>query len=154
MYKQKRTKTTNEVESAKPISPATPNSKIKNATKVILDDIKFDSKLEAYFYKMLKINNIYHERQKIYKIQPGFRYNGKAIICIKIIPDFWLPHYNLLIDTKGFQTADSKIKWKMLKWWLYNSSQPNLPEIVFVKNQKEADKIIIRLLHEKVRNPS
>ena len=91
--------------------------------KVIIDDIKFDSKKEANRYLELKqlesteiINNL--ERQVRIEIQPRFTHNGKIIRPIYYIADFAYKDAKtgtiIYEDTKGFKTDIYKLKYKLL----------------------------------------
>lgn len=92
--------------------------------KVIVDDIKFDSKKEAKRYNELKllekaglIKNL--QRQVKYELQPSFKYNGKTIRAINYIADFVYKKNGELIveDVKSEATRKDKvytIKKKML----------------------------------------
>jgi len=122
-----------------------PNKKgaVKNATKVIDCGIKFDSKLEHYFWKLLKSNGIEFTMKTTYTIQPSFRYLGEAIRPIQIIPDFILPKHNIIVDTKGFQTSESKLKWKVFKKYLYDNGMNY--KAVLLKNQRECREFIEKI---------
>lgn len=118
------------------------NKKVKNATKVEVDGIKFDSKLEAHFYGLLKMHGIPFKMKEKIVLQEKFRYNGELIREIAIIPDFIVTTNGIYtaIDTKGWQTQDNKIKIKLLKKVLaskYAESRVLLP-----KNQKECAEVI------------
>jgi len=89
--------------------------------KVIVDDIKFDSKKEANRYNQLKllekaglIKNL--QRQVKYELQPSFKYNDKTIRAINYIADFVYEKNGELIveDVKGIRTDVYKLKKKML----------------------------------------
>ena len=89
--------------------------------KVIVDNIKFDSKKEARRYNELKllekagiIKNL--QRQVKYELQPSFKYNGKTIRAINYIADFVYEKDGELIveDVKGIKTDIYKLKKKML----------------------------------------
>ena len=91
--------------------------------KVIIDDIKFDSKKEANRYIELKhfeqegmISNL--ERQVKIEIQPRFSYNGKIIRPIYYVADFAYKDTKtgntIYEDTKGFKTDIYKLKYKLL----------------------------------------
>lgn len=148
------------------------NKKIMGATKTVVDGIKFDSKLEAFFYSRLKMFKVEFEMQKVYELQPKFRFHDENIRAIEMVVDFYLPKYNVIIDTKGWQTADNKIKVKMLKHHLNNrvdslirgrvvsktfdsvtlapldpveKMSDLVPAIFLPKNQKECDNILIKL---------
>lgn len=123
------------------------NKKIMGATKVEMDGIKFASKLELYFYNLLKSTKITFDFQVIYVLQDKFRFNGMAIREIKSIVDFYLPDYDMIVDTKGYQTPDSKIKFKMLKHKLYMEGKTTRIELPSTK--KECEALINILISEK-----
>ena len=129
-------------------SDDTGNKRVKGATKVEIDGINFDSKTEAFMYSLLKGARIDFAFQKEYIIQERFRYKGEAIRAIKIVVDFELPAYNMIIDTKGYQLADGALKYKMFKRYL--SDLPgDPPEIVMPKNKEECQLLLNRLLYDK-----
>ena len=91
--------------------------------KVIIDDIKFDSKKEANRYIELKqleqkgmISNL--EMQVKIEIQPRFTHDGKIIRPIYYIADFAYKDTKtgntIYEDTKGFKTDIYKLKYKLL----------------------------------------
>lgn len=121
------------------------NKKILNATKTIIDGITFDSKLEAFMYGLLKTFKIPFEMKKEFQVQEPFVYNGDKIRAITIIPDFWLPEYNLLIDTKGNQTPDNKIKIKMLKYF-FQTHDTACPKILLPSTKEECQAVINSLI--------
>lgn len=122
------------------------NVKIKNATKTVIDGISFDSRLEAHLYGLLKGAGIAFEFQKVYWLMENFKYRGETIRGIKIIMDFWLPTRNILIDSKGWQTYDGKLKHKMLKQHL-KTVENNEPEILMPSTKKECDLLLNKLLY-------
>jgi len=128
------------------------NKKVRGAKKTVVDGVTFDSQLEAHLFSGLKNTGIEFETQKSYELQGGFRYRGVAIRSIYIVVDFWIPSLNLLLDTKGWQTADSKIKWKMLKQKLNmalifpDAIHKEPPEIQLLRTKKECDSLILQLL--------
>lgn len=89
------------------------------------EDICFDSKLEKQYYEEVVIPGLKSgeiasvERQKRYKLQPAFKYEGKTIRAIEYISDFTI-HYSsgdtVVVDVKGRPTADAKIKKKMMHY--------------------------------------
>ncbi len=132
-------------------SKAVKQNKIANAQKVEIDGEKFASKLELYFYNLLKSVNIPFLFQVEYVLQDGFKFHGAAIRPIKIIVDFYLEEYDLIIDTKGWQLADSKIKYKMLKRKLFKEGKQT--EIEMPKNKEECEALINRLLKKRKSKP-
>jgi len=96
-----------------------------NAQKVIVDGIQFDSKDESNYYLHLKemkrkgeIKDF--ELQPVYELQPKFvNAKGKNILPIKYKADFLVTHPDNtqeVIDVKGMETADFKLKKKMFEY--------------------------------------
>ena len=99
-------------------------AKYKNK-KVVVDDIKFDSKREAERYiqlKMLKKAGLIKELelQKTFELQPTFKKNGKTYRKITYKADFYYYDNHLkkyvVEDTKGFKTEIYKLKKKMFEY--------------------------------------
>jgi len=127
------------------------NKKVMGAVKQEQGGIAFASKLELYAYNLFKATGIQFEFQKTIELQKMFKYNGETIRSIKSIVDFYLPKHNIIVDTKGFSTDVSKIKFKVLKYVLL--SNPDLmgcPEIVLPKNKEEVESLVNRILHGKL----
>ncbi len=123
------------------------NRKIKNATKATNEQgIKFDSLLERYLYERLTFARIYFEFQKQYLLQDKFRYRDEAVRAITLTADFYLPTHNIIADTKGFQTQQGAMRWKMLKSVLKHIYDEQ-PEIVILKNRKDCDAFVNKLLY-------
>lgn len=102
--------------------------------KVIVNGHKFDSKMEADYYRYLYIAKSKGEikdfqvHTKI-TLQPAFRYNGKAVAAITYTPDFIVFHNNGevdYIDVKGVKTNEFRIKEKMLKFQLKDFPKYNI----------------------------
>lgn len=128
-----------------------------NNTTSEFDGIKFKSRLEEACYKKLKESGLSFSYEPVtYNLIPSFEYEypsyekvqskGKKtfkagrphVRGIKYTPDFvgdgWI------IETKGFETAVSKIKWKMFKKLILDSG---LHYTLFKPtNQAEIDKSI------------
>lgn len=90
--------------------------------KVVIDNIKFDSKLEADRYVELKllqrakvISNL--KLQVPFVLQEGFKKNGKSYQAIKYIADFVYEEKERIVveDTKGVETDVFKIKHKLFE---------------------------------------
>ncbi len=93
--------------------------------KIIIDEIRFDSKLEARRYCELKLlqraNEIKNLRRQVtFELQPSYRKNNKTIRAINYIADF--VYYDvkkdktIIEDTKGFKTEVYKLKKKMFEY--------------------------------------
>ena len=93
--------------------------------KIVIDNIKFDSKKEGNRYKQLKllekaglIKDL--ELQPAFLLQPNFKKNGKTNRKIEYIADF--KYYDIeakkwiVEDTKGFKTDVYKLKKKLFEY--------------------------------------
>ena len=115
--------------------------------KVVVDGVKFDSKLELYLYDKLKVNGFDFDFQVTIELVPKFRFRTEGIRAITMRVDFLLNVDNriIYIDTKGFATSDAKIKYKMLKYKFKDN--PDV-EVVWLKTQKEVNAFILNLKTE------
>ncbi len=121
------------------------NKKIRNATKLEVDGVKFRSHLEAYCYKKLKeagITDFQYEQHK-FVLQEPFTFSNNSlelyertidgrkvrdfgevtsnIRAITYTPDFVMirpDKTGYIIETKGFRTDQFTLKWKMFKKYL------------------------------------
>jgi protein associated with RNAse G/E len=112
--------------------------------KKIVDGVKFDSQLEAYCYNMLNILKIDFEFQKTIVLIEKFRFEGKAIRETTAIVDFVIKNdgKTIYLDTKGFATEVSKIKYKMLKYQLKDQENNR---VVWLHSKKEVTDFINNL---------
>ncbi len=113
--------------------------------KIELDGVKFDSKLELFCYQQFKILGLEFDFQRTILLQEGFRFKGKWIRPITMIVDFVLHHdgQKIYIDTKGFATETSKLKYKMLKFYVREDSAA---DVVWLHSQKEVKEFLFNLL--------
>lgn len=81
----------------------------------------FDSKLELAAYRWLTDHGIKFETQVEVELQPGFTFEGKKIRKISYFADFKISEQSseqssehLWVDMKGMETAEFKLKWKLL----------------------------------------
>lgn len=116
------------------IKAPNPKQKIKNATALTVDGIKFRSKLEAYTYRRLSeegINSEYevhkynllnkntykgtiYEPHKVKGIK-AFRKVSNNIRAITYTPDFVNTKDKWIIEVKGYANDVFPLKWKMFK---------------------------------------
>ncbi len=96
-------------------------NKYKN-TKIVVDNIKFDSNLEATRYKELKlllrageISNL--ELQPRFLLQDSFKKNGRTFRKIEYVADFkYIENGKTIVeDVKGIQTDVFKLKYKIFE---------------------------------------
>jgi hypothetical protein len=96
-----------------------------NAKKTVVDGIKFDSKDESDYYLHLK--ELKKKGQiKDFELQPKFELlpkfvnkKGKTILPINYKADFLVTYTDgatEVIDVKGFETADFKLKKKLFEY--------------------------------------
>lgn len=120
------------------------NKKVRNAVKTQKYDLSFDSRLELYFYEKCLENNIsFSFKEYKFILIDSFKYNGKSFRQMTWTPDFYLKDYDIIIDTKGFETSDFKMKFKLFCSLQQKKGLDN--EIVFLKNQKEVNEFINNL---------
>lgn len=121
------------------------NRKIKNATPLEYDGIKFKSKLEVTTYKTFKENNfeVLYEPTK-YIIWKGFKptenihytrnkktgelvSDHKKLIDITYTPDFGFKYnaYNIIIECKGAWNEVFPYKRKLFKAYIENWNKEN-----------------------------
>jgi hypothetical protein len=117
----------------------------KQVAKKVQDGIKFDSPLELFTYNLLKEHNIDFELKKKYELMPTFSYAGSTVMGITLTVDFYLPDYDIILDPKGFMQGATDVKWKLLKWHLFNLGLD--PRICFVYSQKAAKEFINQLFN-------
>lgn len=116
--------------------------------KIESNGVKFDSKLELYCFNMLRNLGFEFEFQKKIVIVEKFRYNGEGIRELTIVVDFVL-NYNgktIYIDTKGFPTEVSKLKYKLLKNKIKDEENTI---VIWLHSEKEVNQFLINLKEEK-----
>ena len=99
----------------------------KNTKKRTYDGIVFDSELEMRYYKEVLCplfengEVVQYELQKPYELQPKFTYNGKTVLPIKYVADFYMVFkdgHEEVIDTKGCPDSLALLKRKLF-WYRY-----------------------------------
>jgi hypothetical protein len=105
--------------------------------KVEVDGIKFDSKLESEYYKLLqeKVQNgeiAGFRLQPRYLLQAPFKKNGKHYRKVEYVADFEVLHLDgaiEVVDVKGYETKEFAIKRK----WFERLYDHKLTVITFKK---------------------
>ena len=99
----------------------------KDTAKRTYNNIVFDSVLEMKSYRDVILPNVesglikYYELQKEYELQPKFTHNGKTVLPIKYVADFYIEYtdgHKEVIDTKGLPDSVALLKRKMY-WYHY-----------------------------------
>lgn len=98
------------------------NRKIKNATPIEIDGIKFRSKLESRIAKLLSDENITYQYEP-FKIQyiPKFKYLGTTYRAAYYTPDFVIDN-KFIIECKGWQNDVWRYKKKLVLLQLINQN--------------------------------
>ncbi len=117
-----------------------PDKRKIKSTKVEQDGIVFDSKLENYFYNLLKENNIPFIMKEPFELVPSFTYRHETIRPMIVTPDYILPDHNLIVDTKGFGNETVPLRYKMLKYLLH--TQGTEYQIEMPSSQRRCREII------------
>lgn len=120
------------------------NVKVRNATRVVYDDIQFRSKLEAYTYRRLKEEGFnFKYEETTYTIIEKFEYMGEKIRPITITPDFIDQDNRIIIEVKGFANELYPMRLKLFKRYLHiNRLEFKLYE---VNTQKKVEEVINEL---------
>jgi hypothetical protein len=143
------------------------NKKVRNATPIILDGIKFKSKLESHCYKKLKEANLQFQYEEVkYELIPGFTFENDSYELFKkkgeryfgpqnnkIRPITYTPDFVglypgtlkvFIIETKGNPNDAFPLRWKLFKRHLQNSKQD--ADLYMPRNQKQTELVIELIL--------
>ena len=109
--------------------------------KIVVNGLKFDSKLEHYCHGLLTISQIDFDFQHKIVLVEKFRFENKGVRAMTLIVDFVIRHgvKTIYLDTKGFATETSKLKYKLLKNKLKEDENAS---VVWLKNKKEVNEYI------------
>lgn len=126
----------------------------KNKLSRTYNGIVFDSELEMRYYRDVVLPKYEDgeitsfELQKEYILQEKFKHNGKTILPIKYIVDFYLVYKDghvELIDTKGMSTPEALLKRKIFwynfpamdyKWICYSKIDGGWCDYDYVKKKR------------------
>lgn len=126
----------------KPAKEKTPKQGRIRAIKKTVDDITFDSTMEANYYIYLKEekakgNIIDFQLQPEYQLLDSYKKYGRTIRGIKYISDFLVTYADgsqIVIDVKGKETDDFKLKRKMFD---YKYPELTLKLVTWVEKTKQ-----------------
>lgn len=99
----------------------------KDREKRSCDGIVFDSQLEMRYYRDVLRPGVEsgtikkYELQKKYVLQPKFSRNGKTVLPITYVADFYIEYADgrvVVIDTKGCPDSVAKLKRKLF-WYCF-----------------------------------
>lgn len=120
------------------------NRKIKSK-KVTIDGITFDSTLESVMYTELKKTGLAFDMQVAFEIIPAFTYCGRKIRPMKWTVDYYLPHINTIVETKGLANESFPLRLKMFMFQYQACKGNKEPMVVILKNQKEVKEYVAKL---------
>lgn len=98
-----------------------------NTEKRAFNGIVFDSMLEMRYYRDVLLPAVesgevtYFELQKKYELQPKYTHNGKTVLPIIYVADFYMEFADghiEVVDTKGCPDSVAKLKRKLF-WYIY-----------------------------------
>jgi len=111
---------------------------------------KFDSELELYAYELLTKFKIPFEFQHKHELQPSHtNWAGVTIKRINLFVDFLITLPNglkIYFDTKGFETEESKIKYKILSYQLMQRGGNH--QVVWKHDKSQVMSFIIGIVKE------
>lgn len=124
-----------------------PNKKVRNATKTVIDGIAFKSKLEAYCYEQLAKAGIKAEYEsQRFTLLHSFKFKGETVRAMTYTPDFVGEEF--IIECKGFANDSFPLRWKLFKYYLYMNKLNT--DLYMPKNRKEVDEVVAQIV--KLRN--
>lgn len=115
------------------------NTKVRNATKTVVNGIEFKSKLEAFCYRKLLEAGItpHYESQRFTLIEP-FVFEGEKVRAMTYTPDF--VDEDFIIECKGFANDAFPLRWKLFKHYLFRNEIKI--DLYLVRNQKQIMEMI------------
>ena len=124
------------------------NKKVKNATPLEFDGIKFKSKLEVYCYELLKKNSIHaeYEENKFQILEP-FVYNYEKIRGMYFTPDFVGDDF--IVECKGFMNDAFPLRWKIFKFYLFQNKLRY--ELYLPRNKKDVEAVVSDIISKRHR---
>ena len=146
------------------------NTKVRNATPMVVDEISFRSKLEVFMFQQLKEAGIPVDYEKhIYNLVDKFEYSSPVFESHKIkgskdfvevsnkvraityTPDFVNTEKKFIIEVKGYANDVFPIKWKMFKAFL-NGQGYTLFLPSTQKQVKDTVEIIKKMFYDEKNN--
>jgi hypothetical protein len=113
---------------------------VRQIKKQYKHGLKFDSKLELYFYDLLVKEKLDFEFQVKYVLHPSFKYGKTTVRAMTLTVDFDFTKsgLNVIVDTKGFMRPDNVLKWKMFKYIMKDTH----PDIHFPSNKQKCLEVV------------
>lgn len=140
---------------------------IVNSSKVVYKDIKFESRLELYMYKLLELSGLHFgyeaqtfdvlegfkdENSLLAKHNKSFIERGKRkVVGIKYTPDFLVYVNNeikFVIETKGRPNESFPLRMKLFRKYLNNN---NMKVDVFIPTNQQQCQITLKMIQDAVK---
>ena len=120
------------------VGGAVDNRSVRGYSKVEVDGIVFDSKLEAVCYRQMRGQGLIFTLKPCYELLPAFTFNGEAVRAWTHTPDFLLDMHGtgIIVEVKGYADARYALKLKMLKSLLSRDTTKGW-RILFVHLQRD-----------------
>ena len=116
--------------------------KLVKAKPITVDGIPFKSTGEGYFYKKSKEAGFNFKYEDItFELIPPFEFQQKKIRPLGFTPDFVDHDNQIVVEIKGWETPDFKLRNKMFKYFLYKNHS-NYKYFIISSAKKEVDKNI------------
>lgn len=147
-----------------------PKGRIRNTKNIVIDGIRFKSKLEGYCYEQLKANGIpFKYEEDIFTLINPFTFNNSSwelgkikgvrvfreanpkIRAITYKPDFTNLEQGWVIECKGMMTDTFPMRWKLFKRYIQENGLNY--DLYMPRNKKHID-IVINLINEKSNRSS
>lgn len=116
--------------------------------KIVVDGIKFASILEKFMYDMLKKFDVKFEFQVPIELVPKFSYAGTNYRATNMIVDFVIEDNgkSIIVDTKGYATAEAKLKYKLLAYALHEEGSTT--EIHWLSTKNDVTWFVMKMVKE------
>jgi hypothetical protein len=122
------------------------NRKVKNATPLTYNGIKFRSRLEVFCYKSLIKHNIKADYEKYkFTLLDSFRFNDESVRKMTYTPDFVGEEF--VIECKGFSNDAFPLRWKLFKHFLFTNNIQY--DLYLPRNQKQVIEVIEAILSKR-----
>lgn len=123
-------------------------NKFGNVKSELITGEKFDSNLERSMFELMTATELPFIFKPEYILVPGVKkdpgtllLSNKGIHQIKVTPDFEMTRKGVLyiVDTKGHCTAEAKLRFRMLKYWIFLEGNADKTRILFLHTKEEVE---------------
>ena len=120
-----------------------------NSSKIEIDGIKFQSRLEGFAYLELKKLKLFGKSKLLYEpkqfvIVDPFEFDGKKYQPIRITPDFVDLKNKIIFEIKGIPNEIFPMRWKLMKKYFKETGE-NWKVFIGMKNQTKVKEEILKI---------